>query len=123
MRKESGNGNREAGQVRLGGQFLIGIEQLRLGIAAIGRDGPESHVNNPDELDPALEIRRHLLGEVFVFVRRGEDLHRQDRHSFYDAIGIGITSQANPRFADENLAWRFRLGVEPGLERMSDLCF
>ena len=69
---------REAWQEGIGGECLLDVEELWIGIGPEDFDGAEARVDDPNQRDADGEIIFDLLGDVFDGVRRRQNFDSQD---------------------------------------------
>jgi hypothetical protein len=118
--------------------FLRIVEELRRVARAVDGDRPEDRLGNPDEGHAAIEVKLNLFGDIFLGVRGRENLDNEDRHSVDQpravriacgCVGgdvchvdadhrIGVSTEPEPGFANENLPPRFGLPVKPNTQML-----
>lgn len=122
--------------MRFGGEVVAKAEGLGRGIGAVGDDGAEAGVDEPDEGDAKIEVKLDLLVDLVLGVGGGEDLDGKNGGAFEvgnaqtagDHLGgdvghvdadqcVGVGREPEAGLSPDNQAPRLGLGVEPLIQK------
>src|SRR5688500_6728662 len=89
--KQLGHRDAEAGQMRIAGQVLPDVDQLRLLPGAVDQHRTVVRVDDPDQGDPGVEISVELLVDQFLRIAGREVLNDQHRNTLNEGRSVRLT--------------------------------